>query len=397
MNIAILTFHFVHNQGAVLQCIALRRYLEGCGHSVRVIDYRPPYHTCRYGVHRNPFRYAAWFGARLTSQPLPRRAAYTARAFARCVYQNLRGDGGFSERFERFLRQHLPMTERYSSLDALRRCPPPSDAYMVGSDQVWNAALLDGRLDPAYFLQFGDPGVRRIAYAPSTGGVPDEKTLAALAEGCRSLTAVSVRECDAAVLSAIGGEVPVVLDPTLLPDAADYAALEAANTENEPYIFVYGFETNEDIRAAVRLAQKTHHCRVINASPDSIRLDTASEAYRNYTPDTFLALVKHAACVVTNSFHGTVFSVIYRRPFITVAHTTRGGRMTGLLSSLGLECCLWGSEAFAHPQEIAWEDVGVRLEACRAQSRAYLASALGDGENADEKCVLTDAKTGGKS
>lgn len=382
MKIGIITFHFVSNQGAVLQCFALQNFLEKNGHEVSIIDYRPLYHTVRYDNFRNPFRYSIWFWKRTSKKKNFLRLYGTILAFARSTVANItQPDRAVNASFDKFVKKHLHLTKKYKSIEELQTDPPKLDAYISGSDQLWNPELLDQAYDPAYFLNFGDKGIPRITYAVSMGIVQESKELKILKDYCRSLTAVSLREYDKEVIEAVGRDVHICIDPALLLDASDYAELECQNAESRPYIFVYGFENSDSLHKAVEIAKEKYQCRVINGSPHRITLEE-SDNLRDYGPDMFLSLIKDAQCVVTNSFHGTVFSIIYKKEFITVVHSTRGGRMTSLLYHLKLTRRLWGSTDFDFSGDLDFISVNDRLNELRKYSVDYLFKAL-DGKKGE--------------
>lgn len=379
MKVGILTFHFVPNQGAVLQCWAMQKFLESAGHDVRVVDYRPSYHAVRYAPFKNPFAYARWFFRKFARKSLPARWMAAARAFLRALAMNAEGtDRRVAAAFRSFTRRHLRLTEPYRSLEALRRNPPPLDACLVGSDQLWNPELLDQDFDPAYFLDFGSDSLVRFSYAVSLGKSPTALQLCQLGPLCNRLDAISLRESSPDVERALPSPVHVCLDPTLLLDAADYASVEAPERVEGDYVFVYGFETTPDIEAALAEVLRRHPSwKVVNGSPHRVKLRCSHESRRIYGPDMFLSFVKHARCIVTNSFHATAFSVIYQKDFVTVPHSSRSLRMTHLLDSLGLASRLWGHETFSFDAPVHWTDVRTRILELRQSSVAYLQGVLG--------------------
>ena len=377
MNIGLITFHFVHNQGGVLQCYALKTILEKMGHHVQIIDYQPRYHTVRYARFKNPFIYTRWFWKQNENKPMKSRFYWTIRAFLRCLYLNsvnLKTDDSIC--FTSFVEENFELTAKYRSYDALKKHCPKEDAYISGSDQLWNPELLDHRFDEAYFLKFAPANAIKIAYAVSMGRLPDNIRLEELQALCNDLSAISLREYDETVINAIGRDVHICIDPTLLLTASDYAEVESKSVESEPYIFVYGFETNQEIQSAVDLAVSVCGCKVINGSPHRIRLECNATKVDNYGPGQFLSYVKNAQCVVTNSFHGTAFSIVYNKRFITVPHSTRGSRMTELLEKLGLNTCLWGHSSFSFNDVPNYAEVERKLILLKDDSLKYLISAL---------------------
>ena len=164
----------------------------------------------------------------------------------------------------------------------------------------------------------------------------------------------------------------VCIDPTLLLMQEDYAAVECTRLMEEPYIFVYGFETNEMIKGAVQAVAETLGVKVVNASPHRIRLEMPCEKVHDLSPDAFLSYIRYADYVVTNSFHGTAFSLIYKKQFIVVAHTTRGRRMKELLEKLGLSGRLWQDDTCKWQESIQYEGVNEKLKVLRDESGRYL-------------------------
>ena len=384
MKIDILTFHFVSNQGGVLQCYALQTFLEKQGHEVRVIDYRPSYHTVRYDAVKNPFVYTRWYWRRFRNADALTRAVRAGKSFARCIYLNARQDERITAQlFSNFIQKNLHLTEKYTTLKQLRKRPPQADAYVVGSDQLWNPDLLDFEFDPAYFLDFGGSAIPRISYAVSTGRQLNKNELSQLGNLCERLSAVSIRENNEQLIKAVGRDVHICIDPTLLLHAEDYASVENTQNEAEPYIFVYGFEDTDEIHQAVEKAVEKYHCRVLNGCPHRIKLQRETVKLRALAPDRFLTLVKNARCVVTNSFHGTAFSVIYRKDFITVSHRTRGGRMTELLTKLGLRSRLWGDSMFSFEGTPDYEEANKRIELLRRHSAEFLLASV-SGKRGEE-------------
>ena len=377
MKIGIITFHFVSNKGGVLQCFALQKYLNKLGHEVYIIDYRPKYHTVRYTTWKNPAIYTRWYWGKFRNKNLPTRLFYTAKSFARVMIMNiLQKDKKTAKLFSDFISKTLKLTTPYRSVQELQSEPPAMDAYISGSDQLWNPDILNQEFDSAYFLNFGKPSTKRITYAVSIGKTPTKSELNQISQFCKKLDFISLREQDQCVIDAIDKNVSISLDPTLLLEAADYKPIESTDSYKQPYIFVYGFETNLDMQNAVDAAVKKHHCRVINGSPDRIRLIQNTEKLESYGPEHFLTLIKNADCVVTNSFHGTTFSIIYKKDFITIPHTTRGIRMVSLLEKLNLQKRLWGNEAFSLESHIDYDDVFQKLSLLQTESKQYLENAL---------------------
>ena len=326
---------------------------------------------------RNPFVYSHVFWKKFRSRSIPTRLLLSARSFVRCMCWNItKVDQKNQEAFREFEKSHLHITREYRTLEQLKRNPPEFDAYISGSDQVWNPDLLGQEFDKAYFLDFGAKETKRITYAVSMGKIHDSETLSQLKELCVGLDAISLREYSEDDVAAIGRDVHICIDPTFLLDAADYSDVESEIVEESPYIFVYGFETNDSLRDAVEEAAKKYKCRIINGSPKWLQLSGNIKTVSGYGPDRFLSLIKHSECVITNSFHGTAFSIIYQKDFITVPHSTRGKRMEDLLGKLGIPYRLYGRPDFSLDKDIPYPVVHDRVTMLRSHSAEYLTLAI---------------------
>lgn len=384
MKIGIVTFHFAFNQGAVLQCYALQRYLESQGHEAYIIDYRPKYHTIMHSAWRNPFFYSKMFWKKFRNKRLLRRLYLLIRSFCRCMYWNITMiDRENQKVFQNFVGNHLNLTKEYQSLEQLQSVPPEMDVYISGSDQVWNLDLLGQEFDRAYFLDFGKKQTKRITYAVSMGMKHDEETLSQLRALCKGLDAISLREYSKDDVLAIGRDVHICIDPTFLLEPVDYSDIESKNVESSPYIFVYGFETNGLLYKALDEAVRKYKCRIINGSPKWLRINGDVERISGYGPDRFISLIKNAECVVTNSFHGTVFSIIFQKDFITIPHSTRGKRMEDLLEKFGLQFRLFGGREFSFEKEIDYQVVNNKIKKLASHSKEYLDLAL-KGKSSEE-------------
>ncbi|MDO5131366.1 MAG: polysaccharide pyruvyl transferase family protein [Eubacteriales bacterium] len=361
MKTAVITFHNTSNFGATLQCAALMRRLSSMGQEVEVINYLPYYVLDKKSVFRELKKAGK---ARNKARALIKGAAYLAHA------------GEFSGRdrcFERFIRQNLPLTRVYHTYESLLQDPPRADLYICGSDQIWNPALTGGMPDRAFFLQFTDG--KRAAYGASLGEYDIEGNAAELAALTEGFAGVSVREKSAAekLSLAIGREVPAVLDCTLLLGKEDYRDMESTDFKaGAPYLLLYNIQNSEQ---SVRIAKKTARekgLRIVDISPNPFVRVRGTRKEIAIGPDRFLSLVKNAQFVVTNSFHGTAFSIIYEKPFIAIAHSTRGGRTRDLLEAAGLEDRLAENPDTIPREEINYQEAGRRLAILRQESVRYL-------------------------
>lgn len=372
MKIGIITFHFASNQGAALQCYALQTYLQAMGHEAEVINYRPPYHVVRYSAWKNPFLVARGNWRKNQNAALGKRSYIAARGFSRGVVASLKQtDKERYEIFRSFTSEFLHQTKEYKSLTQLQSDPPQMDVYVSGSDQLWNTDFLDYRFDGAYFLDFGSSEVKRITYAVSPKEHYSAEELFELKKLIKGLDAVCIREHNEDLASILEDDLTVAVDPTLLLDADAYAAIERKRLCKEPYLFVYGLENSQQLDSAVKTISAARNLKVINGTPHRTRLSVECEKVHQYGPREFLSYIRHADFVVTNSFHGTAFSVIYQRPFVVLTHSTRGKRMVELLGNLGISERIWRNGDCPWQNEIPYHAVQEQIAGLRTIAKHY--------------------------
>ena len=196
---------------------------------------------------------------------------------------------------------------------------------------------------------------------------------------CRRLDAISLREENKTLNTELGRTIQICVDPTLLLNAGEYESIEAAPPMEEPYIFVYGLETTNEMQNAVADVAEVLRLPVINGSSARVKLRIPAKSVQDYTPGQFLAYIKHASFVVTNSFHGTAFSIIYQKNFFTVPHSTRGNRMVELLHKLDLDNRIFGRQQISEHTclaKIDYDRTREKLAQLRRASLHYLLGSL---------------------
>ena len=214
---------------------------------------------------------------------------------------------------------------------------PPFDAFIVGSDQVWRACFSPNL--PHFFLDFlGDAPVRRIAYAASFG-IDDWDASAEMTERLRPLAgrfdSLSVREKSGVDIcrEQLGVEADLMPDPTMLLTAEDYLALCGSVSEPEPnqaYIAVYAIDPTVKMNELIARFAEEHQVPAVRIG--RFNWETGSEPM-----ESWIRGIARARYVITDSFHGTVFSLIFGKDFITFNNGWRGaGRFHTLLDGFGL-------------------------------------------------------------
>lgn len=383
MKVGIITFHFPYNCGAALQCFALQTKLEELGHEAHIINYRPWYHQNRYTPLKNPI----YFAKKRFHEPAGnwvKRWYHALDGFARTVHSWKRYPevAEKEKKFRTFVKTHLKETEVYRTLEQLQKKPPACDLYIAGSDQLWNSAITNGHFDGAYFLNFGDKHIKRITYSVGADFSKLSEPEEALKNVIQNIDTISLREekWRPIVEKATEGKIPVHidLDPTLLLDEDTYIRnMPKMPEEREPYILTYTMngETQKQVYNGARMLSEKLGMRIIDVSGDPNHMNKKVEDNRLCSPDEFLWYVYHADYVVTNSFHGTVFSVLFQKKFVTIPHAVTGNRVTELLDKLGLSDRYHRVTADAIQEitnEIAYDAAMEKLKALRQISIDFL-------------------------
>lgn len=356
MKTSILTFHRTCNFGAFLQAYALKSALSSLGQEAGFVDYWPAEHAAAYRLFR-------------------REEVNSASAFAR---ESFLAACRLGRRlaFRKAERKYLGLGKkvRYTGPSGLSSLD--TDCIIYGSDQIWWKDRLhpESGFDPVYWGDCVPSGIRKIAYAPSMGimdTLTDEDKIF-ISGRLASFDCLSARESGLAGLigKLTGREVPVVLDPTLLMPASFWEERSRVIVRDR-YVLLYCLGDNKDLVSRAEEISRSTGARLII-------LKCGTGSYLNMTwrsvtasPFDLVSLVRYADYVVTDSFHGTAFSVMFGKPFEVSGLGRNAGRVTSLLSALGITDTHTGGSGA----------VTKKLDALRAESLDYLKKALGYGEN----------------
>lgn len=254
-----------------------------------------------------------------------------------------------SQAFERFRSEFLSF-DRSSMLCSEKMLGDGGyNVFVCGSDQIWNPNLYG--VHPIWTMTFAPEGAKKIAYAPSLGvsSIPDEY-IVGFQENLKDYTYISCREQEgASCLSKIlGKKVDVVLDPTLLLSPDKWHDFARPVDIKKPYVFCYLFG-DYDYIATVKKIVKAYYGLDIVCLPYNLReLKATDLKLYDITPNQFVWLIENATCVVTDSFHATVFSIKMNTPFVSLKRTSdndkknMNSRLYTLLKTVGLENRLVG-------------------------------------------------------
>lgn len=265
---------------------------------------------------------------------------------------------------------------------ALKELVDRTERFVVGSDQVWNPAFTHGNEE--WFLNFAQPR-QRIAYAASFGipRVP-RYLVGRYRRDLAGIPHLSVREDQAVgiVRELTGRTVPVVLDPTMLHERGFWEARAVTPTplEGEDYLLTFRLKAGDSASTPTSHQDpaldyaRASGLRVVDLfAPDD-------PALLSISPLGFIGTIRNAHLVVTDSFHGAVFSLLFHTPFLLEQRGAMNSRIETLLSASGLHNrMLHEVQSIGTALEIDWADVDDRLARRRRDSLAFLEGALADG------------------
>jgi hypothetical protein len=246
-------------------------------------------------------------------------------------------------RFDDFINKNINLTDYFSNANQIASAHLPYDKFICGSDQIWNLRdTADG--DECYFLTFVENSNEKISYAPSLGWSDyDDECKQKYRELLKDFEYISVRETTGSNLLSklLDKKIETVLDPTLLLNETEWNYIAEAPPIKGEYIFCYTFGPLQKItwEIAKSLSKQTG---LPIATAYLSKMDELNADIKLYDtgPREFVGLIKNAKFICTSSFHGTAFSVIYRKNFLSCIsqeeNLSTDSRKIDLLNSLEL-------------------------------------------------------------
>jgi len=352
MNIQILTFHFVDNYGALLQAYALQETLKKHNKLVTILNYT----NKRMKKKQSLF----YFNTNLIN------------SIVRIISLK-----------KMIKRKHKSYMFRNKYLDISNKVKENS-IFVLGSDQIWNPDITYE--DMTYFSQgFNVPA---ISYAASLGKELQETQKDFLINGLKYVQNISVREETAkkCIKNIANKESQVVLDPTMLLTKEDWIKVskKPKRMVKKPYIFVYTVDgKNTEFLKLVNIVSKTTNLPIVCPSKSLQRKSNFDNIIRTYDyegPEEFLYFLINADYIVTSSFHGTVFSLLFEKQFISFVPSTNTSRLVDLMERIDCSDLLLRSSNNLTLEnlykKIDYEIINRNIKREREKSISWLLSAL---------------------
>ena len=388
-NVGILTWITYENYGTFLQCYALNKNIAKLDYNVETIQYIPRRtpnsmitlefnSVIKYYFNRFIYHFFTKKPAPLLYEAMPER----------------------HKRFSLFKTNYINLTEEIFTSSQLFKLNDKYDYFVCGSDQIWSPLVFDSH----FFLDFVTNKNKKIAYAPSIGTntINNAFIKQKIKELINDFDKVSIRENSGKqiIKELTGKDVPVVLDPTMLLDSTEWD--ELADNDYcvpEKYILCYFLGYNEKYWKQIKqLSEKTNIPIVVLPvyNNDFLRSEYVP---KDVGPSQFITLVRNATFICTDSFHGSVFSILYKKPFALFSRFTKrdawnqNSRIDTLCENLKLKerrVTKYQTLLAIFEKTIDWYEPYLELEKLRKESNSYLHSSFNntdtDGFNITNTC-----------
>lgn len=386
-KIGIVSCYFQRNYGSMLQAYATQKALDKLGYENETINIE----GFNSEIKKAKILYFA--KASLTSDILLSKFGMAKNVLIKKIGKKeyVQSVKIRNQKFDSFAKKYVRLSKAYNSKAELTaQCEANYSAVLVGSDQLW----LPGNIAADYYtLNFVPETVNSIAYATSFGQATLPKDSAKKAKiFLNKIRHIGIREESGQKLikELVGRDVPVVCDPTLLFSGEEWMDIQQEEAIiKEPYILCYFLGNNPPHREFAKRLKEFSNCKIVALMhlDEYIKSDEnyADETPYNIDPAEFLNLIRNAEYVCTDSFHCSVFSILYQRKFFTFRRYARktkqstNSRLDTLFKMVGIEnAIVEGTENFHAiiKKKCNYEVVNEKLKTVRADSYAYLAKAL---------------------
>lgn len=361
-RVSFITIHIGPNFGSNLQTIATSEILRKLGYDPTCVNYIPPRVTLRrflkrgFSIHPRLIVAIGW-GLYYLPQFLLNRYIYNS-----------------------YLRKHCRVSKPiYARENFSERCPK-ADCYVTGSDQSWNFKYNEG-YDGHYF--FENVEGKKIAYSTSIGNTElSEEEKECFKKILPAYSAISVREASAQqLLNELGFDAEHLIDPTFMLNKRDWGAYMSNRLEDDKYLLVYlpyNIVDKNLIYSSVRKIAEERKLKVVTLTTSYKKEKLADKTYRFANPGIFLSLMNYADYVVTNSFHGTAFSLNLNKQFWVYMPSGFSTRISSLLELCGQKRRLLTDiiEEKQMEEEIDYEKVNMVLDRERNKAMNFLKRAI---------------------
>lgn len=353
-----VTFHRSYNYGATLQAYALQKALLSVGFDNHILDF-----------YRNPF------------EPQPILSGNLRIDCARMILRvlellNIRKKKRLVASFDEFTNNNILLTKCYSSLDELMREKPEADCYFAGSDQIIDLSCSEFTL-MRNMLGFVEDSRKKYTYAASMASYQyNSDELNKLSELLRDFEVVSLREEKSkdVLKTVLNANYRVDIDPVFLLSKEQWELLVKHPSRFRKYILYFQVNANPISNDVIKKLKVQYGLPVVCLQTNPLVRIKADHVVLDASPEEFLGWIYDAEFVVTTSFHGTAFSLIFEKEFFTLSKATSNPyRMKELLKICGLEDrMILSINDVTMVNSIDWNKVKDRINVQRKRAMDYL-------------------------
>lgn len=368
MRIGIITCHTPQNYGAMLQAYGLQKYLLSINIHSEIIDYAPAIFFEELSLF--------YIGNKDIKKNLTKRIVYILLKLPSRIKRR--------RNFKKFKKNYLNISnKRYNSYEELKSNPPVYDQYICGSDQIWNTKGIRG-WDPTFYLQFVPQLKKRNSYAASMSlsSPVSDKVKSIVIPMISEINRISMREINVIneIQPYLKKNIDYVLDPVyLLPKFTwkDFAL--TAPRESKDYILIYPMGDPQHVLQNARILSKHTGLPIYCITASIQKLKDVKKTFDCSVPK-FVRLFLDAKYIVTNSFHGTSFSIIFNKDFWSCEIDNNNHRITSILSQLKLQKRYLAKGCFIDTCDLNtnYSDTEIRLNELIKKSKSFIESIINE-------------------
>lgn len=362
MKVGIINCQHIDNYGAVLMTYSMQKILTKIGTKPRSIDFRP----LQGGVNKISF--------------LRKIIKIVKQIVKKILRINPSDKNNRSYKFNQFRKKTLKRSRVYNQKTIYKAVK--YDAYIVGSDVVWRPGRIDSEESVAYFLKFVPEDKLKINYAPSIGTDNTEllvKLEKLFINNLHFFEFLSCREEKTAkwLYNLTNKEVFHAIDPTLLLKEEDYD--ELIKDDNSDFIYFYLLGNNDRAYEFVNYVCNKTNLKVKAFCANKERVNNLIDGSQNDGPIEFLSNIKNAKYIITNSYHGVMFSILFKKRYTCFDREVYGMRLIDFLSTLNITDTFVGDEMDLSMnlfKDINYCELSKKIERWREDSINYLKQCL---------------------
>lgn len=366
-KIGILTFHRAINYGAFLQAFALKTYLSKCNYRATIIDYWPIGHESAYNVFsKDIFR----------QLPLIHKIKYLVRYFLICKKANERKSKMEELMYKHFDIESSPKYKTPQSLSDINE-----DIIIYGSDQIWwKSKLMNYKgYDWVYWGDYIPMTSKKIAYAASMGVINiDEQDRIKISQRLRNFSSIAVRETMLrdAISNLTDKPIDIVCDPVFLLDRDEWSQVVKPIKTPSKYVLLFNLMGSQDAHRLAKRKALEMKIPLVEVTSKVHPLKYGKYCIQTADAFEFLFLIQNAEFIITSSFHGTAFSVIFKKQFYSLGMKNNSGRVQSLLSRINLPYRLITDIDKLDNTIIDYKNVDIFIQDYIKHSKSYLIESI---------------------